>query len=484
MDLGQILQILWARKGIVLLCLTVTVGAAATASLLLPKTYEATASIILHVEEPDPVTGLLLPTAMTSQYVQTEVDVVESKRVAYRVIDQLNLVNLPSIRSEFVESTGGRGDVRQWLAQELLSDLTVEPARNSNVIDISFESADPDFAALLANTWVEAYIQTSLDLRIQPAAQTTAWFDRQIQDLRGRLEAARERLSDYQQESGVVATDERVDVETANLQQVSQQLVDAQALRFDAVSRRRQMEEARARGEGIDALPDIVSNALVQQLKGELVTLEARLADLAERFGRNHADYRGAVAQRDKLRAELRAEVSNVTRNIETSAELALQREDRLQEALEKQKAKVLEIKNHRDRIEMMMRDVEGYQRSFDEAFQRYADSRLESEAVQTNIGVLSEAQVPLSASSPRLIVNVILAAVVGGLLGLGSGLLAEAFDPRVRSLRDLAETSSSVVLVRLRRSGRRAGAWRSSWFRQVAAAPRPAIAPAGGQLP
>ena len=468
MDFLQLIRILWARKWIAVFCIATTVAAAIAVTYIVEPTFRARTTLILDIEEPDPVTGRLLPTSITTQYIQTEVDIIESNRLAYRVIDELNLVNIPAIQQEHLEETEGRVGIRRWLSGRLLGNLTVEPSRNSNLIAIIMEDPDPDFATLLANSWAQAYIRTNLDLRIQPATQTAAWFDEQIGTLRGSLEAARTRLSDYHQDSGVIATDERIDIETARLQRLSEQVVMAEAQTYDDMSRLRQMETARSQAGGLDALPEILGNGLIQNLKSQLVSLDASLAQLSNRVGRNHPEYRAALAERDKLNADIRAEIENVTRGIEKTAELSQKREDELRQSLEAQRARVLELKGHRDQIDVLVRDVEGYQRSFETAFQRYADAQLESRAAQNNIAVLAEAQRPLRAASPNLLLNVALALVAGTALGLGIAFLIEIMDRRVRSYVDLADASGAPVLGVLRKSGSYRKGDRASWFRRM----------------
>ena len=169
MTLQQFLAILAARWKTSLLVLLVTVVAVVSLSLLTPKKYTATASVMLDVRSPDPVAGAVLAGMMSPAYMATQVDLMGSERVARRAIQSLGLNEDPQMREQWSTATKGQGDFEAWLSDALLQSLEIKPSRESNVISISYSSPDPNFAAAVANAFVRAYIDTSLELRVDPA---------------------------------------------------------------------------------------------------------------------------------------------------------------------------------------------------------------------------------------------------------------------------------------------------------------------------
>ncbi len=140
MTFSQFLNILRARKLIVLLCLTTVVGVTTALSLIWPKSYSATASVLVDVKGADPLTGVYAPGAMLPGYMATQVDVLTSKTVAAKVVDKLRLLESPGIKQQWQDDTQGKGDIRFWLADLLLKKLDVKPSRESSVIEINFAS--------------------------------------------------------------------------------------------------------------------------------------------------------------------------------------------------------------------------------------------------------------------------------------------------------------------------------------------------------
>lgn len=458
MNFSQFLLILKARWLVAVLALGVTVATTLVVSLILPKNYTANVSLVVDSKAKDPITGTLLPMQLLPGYLATQVDIIKSQNVALKVVDGLKLSENPTIRQQYQESGQTGGDIRHWLSDLLLKKLDVKPSRESSVIQVEFEGADPRFAAIVANAFAQAYVHTNLELKVEPAKQTTAFYDDQIKQLRGTLEKAQSALSDYQQKKGLVASDERIDVETARLAELSSQLVAAQAQTYDTTSRQSQSQ---------NALAEVEQNPLIQGLKRDLAVGETKLSELAQKVGKNHPQYQRAQAEVESLRAKLEAEMKVATRSVGTTAKVAQTREGDIRGALAAQKSRVLALKQHRDEAAVLIRDVENAQRLYDAALQRYGQTRLEAQNSQTDIAILNPAVPPTEASSPKVVLNTILAVFLGSLLGIGLAFLMEMLDRRVRSGEDLTAALDLAVLGEIAKGGKH-GAWPT--FRRKAA--------------
>jgi succinoglycan biosynthesis transport protein ExoP len=194
MKVTQTLSILRARRWLVLSVLFATVSAGLALSFLLPPRYVATISLVVDTKSTDPVSGALMPVPLLPTYVATQVDVIASHNVALKVVDRLKLTSIPEVRSQFLEATGGAGSIRDWVADQLLRQIDVRPSRESSVININYASANAHSAADLANAFADAYIQASLELKVDPARRQTGWFEQQVSELRKALETAQEKL--------------------------------------------------------------------------------------------------------------------------------------------------------------------------------------------------------------------------------------------------------------------------------------------------
>jgi chain length determinant protein EpsF len=442
MNFAQFFLILRARQRIIWITLAAVVALTLAVSLVIPKTYKATSSVLLNYKGVDPVTGLTLPGQLLPGYMATQIDIITSKNVALRVVDSLKLADSPAVVQQFNDATGGKGTVRDWLAGLLLKKLDIVPSKESSVVEISFTGADPQFVSAVANAFADEYQKISVQLRVEPMKKASAYFDAQTKQLRDALEAAQSRLSKYQQEHGIVSIDNRVDVESNRLNDLSTQLVVAQGLSTEAKSR-----QEMAMGSDGAASPDVASNQLIQNLKASLGVAEAKFADVSQRLAQNHPQYISAKAELDKLREDLRTQQKLISSSIGNNAQIMQQREQAIRAAAAAQKAKVLELNRARDEMGVLMKDVESAQHAFDATALRSAQTKIEGQSEQTDISVLNPATPPTEQSQPKVALNVLLALFFGSLLGVGLGLGAEMLDRRVRSERDLLDVLQIPVL-------------------------------------
>ena len=456
MKLSQTLSILRARRWLVLSTLFATLSAALAISFLLPPRYVASVSLVVDAKSTDPVSGALMPVPLLPTYVATQVDVIASHNVALKVVDRLKLANLAEVRAQFVEATGGAGSLRDWVADQLLRQIDVRPSRESSVININYASADAHSAADLANAFADAYIQASLELKVDPARRQSGWFEQQVSELRKALETSQDKLSAYQREAGILGAEaDRVDVENARLAELSSQLVAAQRSMYDAQTRQSQMNSAAAR-EKVDELPDVASNPLIQSLKADIGRTEAKLADVGGRYDKNHPQYQSAVAELDSLKAKLAIELKTAKGSITQSAQIARRQVNEIEQSLDRQKARTLELSQQRDQLAVLTRDVESARAAYDAAMQRHTHVRLESRLDQTDIAVLNPAIPPLLPVFPRIPLNIALALIVGTMLGCGFAILLEMMNRRVRVRDDLAYAAGIPVLAEIGRMGSR----------------------------
>lgn len=442
MSFSQLLSILLARKWIFVWVFLITVLVTTVVSFLLPKTYSATATLVINSKGADPVTGFMLPATLMPGYIATQVDIIESRNVALKVVDKLGIANNATARMQFEKATDGEGDIRHWFADQFIQNLEVAPSLQSSVIEVSYRGADPKFSAAMANAFAEAYIDTSLQLKIEPAKQAALWFDQQIKGLRQNVEQAQTKLSVYQQENGIAFADERLDTEGARLSELSSQLVAAQAQTYDSNSRQNQLK----RGNAAES-PEILSNSLIQGLKSQLAQAETKLADASQRLGENHPQYQAVVAEVSNLRNLIQVETAKTSSSVGQTARVSQQRESEIKASLAQQKERVLKLKDQHDQVAVLVREVESAQRIYDNALLRFGQTNMESQSGQTDISILNPATPPLKHSSPKIMINIVLSILLGSLLAVGFAIAAEMLDRRVRIAEDLVQLLGSPVL-------------------------------------
>lgn len=432
MNVSLLISALRARLGMFALVLCVTVLAALVVSLVMPKSYKATASLLVDANKDPQQT--MSPTEYYGQprervsYIQTQIGIITSAKVAQAVARDLKLADDRKTREAFQKVEGHRGTIEEWLGDRLLEALKVETSQ-SNIINISFTAGDPVHASRVANAFARNYIDTSLELRVVPTRQAAAWFDEQLKGLRANLEDSQAKLMQYQKLHGIVSTDDKFDIETMKLNDLANQVMRAQ-------------EQTRGRGAARGSpeyMPSVQSNPMVQKLSADLAAGESKLVEMSAQYGPNYPAYQRQAEENRALRQRLNAEMGKAAATSEGQRQQLRNREAELKKALAEQHARVLELKQGRNELSVLTRNLEIAQKTYETAAQRAAVNQVESRASQTNITILDGAATPNKPVRPRLTLNLALAIVVGMMLGLGLAVALELLDRRVRSAADLA---------------------------------------------
>lgn len=445
MKFGLLFRIIRQRFWLIMMIFLVTAGTAAVASYTMQKVYASKAVLFVDIKSTDPVTGDNVYSAQSVQnYLTTQVSVITSEKVAGAVVDKLGMVDDPGLRAAW-EAAGWRGDREQFrndLIDDLLRTLEVEASRDGTTIEIGFESTDPQYAADVVNAFSEAYIAGALSLATDPAKEYAAEFQRQTEKYRQDLEAAQRRLSEFQQQSGIINSDENVDVENQRLSELTTQLVALEAAAADSESRRATIQRA-----GRGAMPEVVQNPLVQTLQADVGRAEARLRDLGSSFGPNHPQYISAKAQLETLRARLDDEIRRVADSILATDSVNQRRLATLRAQVAQQRQRVLELKKDRNEISALQREVDSAQKAYDLVRSRFTQTDLESKARQSNVSVLTPGVVATEPSRPKPKLNIAIGSFLGLLIGTIAALSMEAAQKPLRSSEDLLGAIGVPVL-------------------------------------
>ncbi|MGE0315571.1 MAG: chain length determinant protein EpsF [Lautropia sp.] len=442
MSFQQFFGILRGRWWLLAACFAIFVSTALAWSLVRPKMYTATARLIVDPKLADPVGGAVLPTEQIPAFVATQLDILKSEQVALKVVDRLNLLERPMPEpARDVEPDAPRRDPRSAMADSLLKRLKTRPSRDSNLIDVSFDDRDPEWATKIVNAFTRAYMETNVAMLVGPARDAVTFFEEQSAKARLELETAQKKLTDFQQSKGITSSDERFDVENARLGDIAKQLTEVEAQLIESRGR-----QSVSRGSA-DNMPEVLQNQLIQGMKSELSRLEARMSQQGASLGPNHPEMLRMREEAATLRTTIASETRRVVGSLGRANEINRQRAAELKAAYEAQRKKVLAVKGSRDEIDVLKRDVESAQRAYETIRQKLAQESLKSEVTQSSVRLVAAATRPILPSSPNLPLNTLVAAVLSTLLGLGMIFMLEFLNGKIRGIEDLERATRGEVL-------------------------------------
>jgi polysaccharide biosynthesis transport protein len=430
MSLSQFFSIMRARLRLAGAILLATLVLALAWVMLRPATYVARAPVLVDTR-PDPTSNQQgWQPVDTQAYLATQIDIVKSDKVAQRAVELLPADQEPMLTLRKEAAT--RPQPQLWMAHEIQQGLDVKPARESNIVNIEWKGRSPQAAARVANAFAQAYLDTNVNLKTQPAQRYADWFDTQVKDAKQRLEQAQARLSDFQQKAGIISSSEQGDYETARLKDLNDQLLIAQG--------RRQV------GSG-ETSSQVMQSPLVNNMRADVARLEAKIQEASATMGPNHPKMREMQAELRSMQSRLASESARVGSGAAVAAHASAARVRELEDAVNAQKTRVLATNKARGELSVLQREVDSAQKAYETVAASAAQSRLQAMQTQSNVVFLGNASAPMDPSGPTKR-QIMMIALAGGLiLAMAGALLAELLNRRVRSVEDLSMVTDLPIL-------------------------------------
>lgn len=444
MQLQDFWLIISERKRIVMLAFCATVLSTLIGSLLWPAKYQSTATLMLDYDSSNPMNmGAAVASGLSSiEYINTQIEIIKSRRIAEGVVDILRLDKVPEIVASYNEAKSGHSlffwrkpldqDIKGWLASNYLSQgLKVEPARDSRFLYISFKSPDPAFSAAAANAFARSYTDYNLELKVTPFREAGKWFSEKLKDAKGYSDKASEQLREYQQKKGIIAQQGAVyDDAVQRLDQINRELASAKAKLYESRVALKRAEDAKGNYE---SLPEVLANSFVQNLKAEKVKLETQLNELSAKAGSAHPQYIRLQSSLDTVNGKLKTEVQNIINAIRQDNASATQRVTQLESAVGGLKRESSSVNVSRFELDTLSRESESSKQVYDAMLKKYNETSIQGDINRTNVFIVDAAAPPTAKSSPKIVLNLALSIFVGLFLGVGLAFFFDYLDDTVK---------------------------------------------------
>lgn len=437
-----------ARRALILSVTLLSVTVAGVASLLLPKTYVASADIFIDYRMNDPISGRQFHPMQDESYLQTQFDVIRSVQVAERVINALKLQDSKDGRRLTAKYGQQRG--LRTLAEIIVRNIEVTPHKNSRVIELQYASPDPQHAKDVVNAVVKAYIELSLEMMNAPARARRDQYNAQLENMSRQIDELQKKLTSYQQEFQIVDVDERADLESKQMNALSTRLMEVQLQRVEAQAKRNTLEKLLKDGRSSADIPVIAGIGNISGLKASISNLDMQLANARTTLGVRHPRYLAIQEERQVLNERLQKETATAMA-ASLSSESRLQQQEKVIEAdLANYQKKTFENKKHRDVISSYQRQLDSVQKIYNAALQKFDELLMTSNVSISNAAVMQWAELPEKPAKPLLRNNLLFGLMAGMVLGFGSAFLIEMSRRRVRCLDDLEREFDIPVLAKI----------------------------------
>src|SRR6202047_4754228 len=444
------MRVLIKRKWMVTAVVVGIFMAVAIASLRQTPIYEAASQIVINKADSNLITfkdSVPVVDYYDQSDLDTEVRILQSDLMALQVIRQLNLDKRP----EF----GGQADQKQpnLVADPLQTDsnrtsallgsfrgnLHVTLIPNTRIIEIHYNSTDPQLAASVVNTLAATYVEQNFKTKFESTMQASDWLSKQLVDLQMKVETSQEKLVRYQKEHEIFGVDDKQNIITEKLDELNKEMTAAEFDRMqkEAVYRQTQSNDPVAVAAAIvsdTAGGTGAGSALLDKLREQQAALRIQVADLSTQFGPLYPKIAQLNNQLKEIDHQLQSETNKAVDHLNGRYQAALQRENMLRASFEKQKQEANKLNESAIEYSLLKRDVDSNRTLYEGLLEKLKEAGVTAGLRSNNFRIINAARVPTSPSEPNIPRNLGFAFVLGVISGVGLAFLFENMDNTVRT--------------------------------------------------
>jgi polysaccharide biosynthesis transport protein len=421
-------DILSRRRWEVLTVAFVVLTIVAIYTFKMKPVYQATAELEIDSESPliQSLKDLSENMPTDDAFLQTQVKVLQSDNLSWQTIVQLGLAQNPAFAPD-VTSAGSKGIepriLRGKLMKEFSNDISVTLVRNTQMVQVNFESTDPDLAARVANTLVNNYIEYDYHKKYDATRQASGWMEQQLDELKAKVEKSQEALVQYERANSIVNVSDKQSVVEQRLSDLSRDLSNAQSDR----------EQKQALYDMVKANPEEVAllaqNELLQKLEEKYADLKGLYVDALGQYGTNFPKVVRLRDQVNEIQSLIDRERKRTADRIQNDYHTAVGREKLVSASVTQQKAEVGKINQLLIQHNMLEREFDSNQQLYQSLLQKLKDATVSAGLKATNIHIVDAAVPPSVPIRPKKVTNLVLGLVVGILLGISLAVMLEGME-------------------------------------------------------
>ena len=267
------------------------------------------------------------------------------------------------------------------------------PVPNSRLADVTFVSANADFAALAANTIAEEFVQQNLELRRQTLGASLEWLSHEVIDQQKKVEASERAMAQYREDQNALSLEERQNIVVARLNQLNDAVTRAKTNRVQKEALYQQLKTV---GDlSADTIPAILETSSVQATKTRLADLQSAKAVMLERYGEKHPDVLRVNAALQDASRQLRRDLANAIEAVRNDYRSLLAQERTLAAALEAQKGEAIDLNRKRVGYTVLEREAQSNRQVYEALLLREKELQVLTNSRGNNVRLTDRAETP-----------------------------------------------------------------------------------------
>ena len=324
------------------------------------------------------------------------------------------------------------------LVRALLGQMEVRAVRDTRLIDILFDSTDPQFAAEAANAIAEEYVAQNLDAKLRANNRTLEWLNGELERQRAKLETSERGLADYRDVENALSLGGGQNIVFSRLNQLNDQLTTAKTVRIQKEALYNQVESLDP--SDADAFPAILQNAYIQNVKARLAELQRNKSQLSERYLERHPEIQKVDGLIEEASQQLSGELRKAVGAVESEYLTALAEEQSLTEALQQSRAEARDLSRKGIDYGVLERQAQTDREVYQTLLSRQNELTVASNSRSNNARLMDSAELPTAPFSPDPWRNTFIATVLGLTLSLSLVFGFEYFDDTIKTPEEVTQ--------------------------------------------
>src|SRR5467141_237612 len=440
------LLILRKHQWLILSFMLAVMTIVAIATFRMQPVYVATSRIEMDRENSNilPFQGADSYDFMTDleNYIETQSKILTSETLALQTIRNGGLSSRPEFSSpggpsEAVAIGSLANQKRPPELGEFLGSLSVRRVPNSRLMDVNFESTDPQLAARIVNAHIASYIEQNFRSKYEATTQTSTWLADQLSELKIRVQKSEDARIAYERQNQIWTLDDKQNITTQRLSDVNKQWTEAQSERM-----KKESLYQFAKSGNLDAVPEVQNNSALADLMRKRSEAASQYADQLSQYGPNFPKVLRLQAQLKEFDQTIEKEKQKIVDVLESDYHEALQRESLLTKALDQQKAEANQMAGKLVEYNILKREAETNKALYEGLMTKLKETAISQGLRSSNIRVVDPAMIPSTPARPAKTRNVALAFLVGLVGGIGLALMREYLDNTVKTPDDVETLS------------------------------------------
>jgi polysaccharide biosynthesis transport protein len=303
---------------------------------------------------------------------------------------------------------------------------------------VRFDSPDPALAAEVANALARQYAKHNLDIKLKGAQEALAWLTEQMNTLRAKVQESSVALQNYRVKVGIMGLQEQRQITAQKIMDFNKQYLESQAQRLSAESKMNELQRIANDRGGAQTIFTVADSPLLQRLKQEASELDVQKAKLSKVYKEKHPEILKIDAQIEQVNQRIEAETQTMLRAVQTEYRVAKAREETLLGNVNRLRGEAQELNEKEIQYLNLQRESDSNQQLYEAVLKRLKETGVTGGLETNNVSIVEDATVPRVPIRPRKTVNLIIAILVGLLIGVGTALTIEYFDTTVKTPDDV----------------------------------------------